>query len=686
MADATTVPQLQLFLWGTPSAPNPTLTSPLEDSATAQTATFSSAPLDSSAAKLTGDFLFAVRNKAGFTEVCYVPAGGMSADGLTATGVIRGINTGGGSIDYTATGGANYRAEHEQGSPVFCAVSSTHHNIILDWIQGTGDMASGGTDLVLGDETDTNVTIKAALTSTVGFIRKNATTGKAQYSNDGAAWVDIDSVTASNLLEVSAADTTPGYLDTKLTVDSDTMAKTITSAGGDERLELSASGGLADIVDDVTATATEINTTIDGTTATAANLNTLVGGSSSDASSLHKHNSKTTTYTAYETIATDDSVCLLPIEVQYYAQLDDEGAGDDIALGDANARRRYAIKVTPSADVATVPNLNMRTRKVGTGAAITVRMETDSAGEPSGTLVDANATANFGIPGAVTYANDSAAWAGAFSISEDTDYWIVIQVAGTDAANYNELSTNASFDENYLTFTRLTYDLNGASWGGSVTNSTPYFWFTTEAAMGVALGQTDASFGGRTWSFIGFAKAGGSAQDDIDVYDDNAADLSGLVAGKNYFISTTAGEITDSPPTPTGSNGTMRYKIGRATSATDLTIKLGEKKTWLATAVSATTTYPIITWFRPLEVDCVNGSAGGGQYWGGQGRGHYDGATNVYYSAATSSTQSLLYNSDRGDGAGTKNTGTGTAVTNAGFTVSNTNSSGTTVIFLTMLG
>ena len=239
MADSTQLGTLNIFYWGTPSAPNPTLTSPLEDSATATTVNFSSAPLDDTGAVVTGDFLFGVRNSAGFTEVCYVPAGGMSVDGLTATGVIRAINTGADSLDYTATGGADYRAEHEQGSTVYCAVSSTDQNILRGAVQGT--IATGGTGLIVGDETDTDVTISAALSSTVGFLKKNATTGKAQYSNDGAAWVNIDSVSASNLVEVSAADTTPGYLDTKVTVTSGTGAtvtKSITSPAGDERLNI----------------------------------------------------------------------------------------------------------------------------------------------------------------------------------------------------------------------------------------------------------------------------------------------------------------------------------------------------------------------------------------------------------------------------------------------------------------
>jgi len=693
MSDATAVPQLQLFLWGTPSAPNPTLTSPLEDSATAQTATFSSAPLDSAGAKLTGDFLFAVRNKAGFTEVCYIPAAGMSADGLTATGVIRGINTGGGSIDYTATGGDDYRAEHEQGSAVFCPASSTHNNIIMDWIQGTGSMASGGTTLTLGDETDTDVTIEAALTSTVGFLRKDAGTGKAQYSNDGAAWVNIDSVSASNLIEVSAADTTPGYLDTKITVDADTMAKTITSPGGDERLELSASGGLADMIDDVTATATEVDQALSGISAnvTQANLDTLTAGAASNADALHTHSDTAISFTAGESITEDDAVCLLPIEVEYFAQLT-EG---DLVLGQTNALRAYAIKITPSETTSTLTTMQFRAKESVNGATtlgdLDISIQGDNAGEPDGTPI-ANGSAN-AITQATqrtwntTYGTRTATWAASPTLTAGTTYWIVFEVNGTDNTNYLRLGDNSTYDENYFTFTRLIYDLDAATWGNSSTTLTPFFWFNSQVKLlGMVVVPTDANFGGRTWGFVGFAESTVSAGASVNISTKLYDGLTGLEPGKDYYISATAGEVTDSPPTPTGSNGTMRYKIGRAYNTTNLAIRLGEKKTWATQNVSATTTYPIITWFRPNEVYCNNGTAGAGQYWGGQGTGYYNIGIDEYFSANSVTGEPFLYDCDRGDGAGTLNTGTGTATTDVGFTVSNTNSSGGNEIILTMIG
>jgi hypothetical protein len=239
MADATKLPLLQTFYWGTTSEPNPKITSSLENSATAQTVTFNIAPTDSSGTILTGDFLIAVRNKAGFTEVMYVPAGGMSDDGLTASNVIRGIDTRAGSIDYTVSGGSAFIAEHQQGSTVYCPMSSTHMNLILRAVQGT--IATGGTSLIIGDETDTNVTVKAALDgSTVGFLRKNATSGEAEFSNDGTIWISFNDSIASSLFTISAADTTPGYGEDKIVAGTN-VTITKQNTGANETLSIAAS-------------------------------------------------------------------------------------------------------------------------------------------------------------------------------------------------------------------------------------------------------------------------------------------------------------------------------------------------------------------------------------------------------------------------------------------------------------
>jgi len=236
--DASKLPGLTFFQWSRVNAPNPKLASPID--ATDTTIIFTSAPQDEDGNVITGNFLFGVRNSDSYVETIYVPAGGMSVDGLTATGCVRGIDISG--TDYN-TGDAAFASSFDQDSPVFCNITAVWAMMVRDVLQGTGDIATGGLSLVLGDETDSTVTIKRAKNGAVeGFLRLNDSTGKVQYQNSPAGvWVDFDSVTASNLVEVSATDTTPGYLEDKITVTSGsgaTVTKTTTGGGGDEKVNI----------------------------------------------------------------------------------------------------------------------------------------------------------------------------------------------------------------------------------------------------------------------------------------------------------------------------------------------------------------------------------------------------------------------------------------------------------------
>jgi hypothetical protein len=69
---------------------------------------------------------------------------------------------------------------------------------------------------------------------------------------------------------------------------------------------------------------------------------------------------------------------------------------------------------------------------VGSPGNITVRIETDSAGVPSGTLVNAAAT----ITQANPFSSSSFGWgtfnfASAFSLTATTKYWIIVKAAAT---------------------------------------------------------------------------------------------------------------------------------------------------------------------------------------------------------------------------------------------------------------
>jgi hypothetical protein len=232
---ATSLPTLTAFQWSTKSAPNPTLSAPL--SPTDTTIYFSSPPYDHTGAIITGGFLLGVRNADSYVMTCYIAPGAVAVDGLSAT-VVQGIRLEG--LDFTTSDTTLIPAEgFNAGDSIFCNISGVIQALSVGAIRGV--LATNGLGFIIGDGTATNATISHKdATGTLGFLRKNPTTTKVQYSNDGTNWVNIDSVSASNLVTVSATDTTPGYLETKVLGGTNiTVTKHLT--GGNEHLDISTS-------------------------------------------------------------------------------------------------------------------------------------------------------------------------------------------------------------------------------------------------------------------------------------------------------------------------------------------------------------------------------------------------------------------------------------------------------------
>jgi hypothetical protein len=240
MANASKMPvpgtDIIFFQWPTVSAPSPRLSSPI--SAVATTITFTNPPLDESGVVVTEAFLMGIRNDEGYVETVYVPAGAMSVDGLTATGCVRGIELTG--TDWTA-GDATNAAAHQQDSPVFCNITGVINSIMCQAIQG--DVATGGSGFLIGTDAAGTVTISRStgVGTSAPWLRWNSGGNEVEFSDDGVAWTAINDVTASNLVDASAADTTPGYLNDKITVTSGagaTVTKSITSPGGNEKVNI----------------------------------------------------------------------------------------------------------------------------------------------------------------------------------------------------------------------------------------------------------------------------------------------------------------------------------------------------------------------------------------------------------------------------------------------------------------
>lgn len=105
-------------------------------------------------------------------------------------------------------------------------------------------------------------------------------------------------------------------------------------------------------------------------------------------------------------------------------------AGTNIAI-DANpavrAAQSFKLSGYNSTQTISLTNLYLLLRKVsGTTTALTVRIETDNAGAPSGTLADADATASITALSSTDFAWTKVSMA-SVRLSGDTTYWIVIQ-------------------------------------------------------------------------------------------------------------------------------------------------------------------------------------------------------------------------------------------------------------------
>ena len=530
---------------------------------------------------------------------------------------------------------------HPIGAEVGCAEVQAPFGTLNKIMDGTN--STTGTAFRIGAGTDVDITLYAENADVnKPFIQYDSATNTWIFSNDGTSTTDVgggtSSITAGDGIAISA-----GVVSVDIVTD-----------------DLAATPGL------------EFSTGLKVKVKSGGGVTLDSDGLSSD--------KPTISLTAYEAISIDQAVALLPIEVEHFAQLTDA----NLALGNSNIRRKYAIKIIPSVTSSTLTTMQFRAAEAVNGATtlgdLTISIQTNNAGAPSGTAVT-NGTANVITQATqrtwnTTQGSRTATWGSSPTLTGGTIYWIVFEVAGTDGTNYLNLGVNSTYDENYLTFTRLTYDLDTASWGSSVTNATPFFWFNTQVKLlGMGLCPTDADWGGRTWSFAGFAKAAISANASGEVYYELVPDISGLTKGADYWLSLTAGAITITKPDSIYGNDNA-YKIGRAMGdGTTLKIELGEKMIWGSISTAGTLASQLILWFKPsyIEIEGSSYISGGNPGYGSNSSGIYDGTNNycrintmaivggtTAYTSSTSPTTSLDGNSAF--------TGTGSALTGIGFT------------------
>jgi len=275
---STTLPLLNIFQWSTPDDPNPKLSQPVGDTDT--TIYWTSIPKDYTGATITGNFLMNAKNNLGYTEQIYVPAGKVHADGLGADDVIRGVRLNG--LDYT-TGDSSLAVALNQDTPIGCVVSPVHAYLWIRAIQG--GVATGSGEIKIGDLTaaDQKIAFANDHTSLPGLIWDDSlkrvvltwgddapaagnldgvgipvlTTAERDAMTWGAngafivnssinkyqvrlssGWHDVGTATGGDVLVgVTGADTTPSYLDDKITTGVGTK-KTVVNPAGNEELNI----------------------------------------------------------------------------------------------------------------------------------------------------------------------------------------------------------------------------------------------------------------------------------------------------------------------------------------------------------------------------------------------------------------------------------------------------------------
>lgn len=172
-----------------------------------------------------------------------------------------------------------------------------------------------------------------------------------------------------------------------------------------------------------------------------------------------------------------------------------------------------------------------------------IRIETDNgSGSPSGTLVNANATAQIAGWSITTgLVNTTFTFAGSFTMTDWVPYHIVAQrSAVVDPANHY------FFGHYTITSRWFTTNVhNGTVWGTPLTTRRAYFNLAMAHTRLVVRGNASNS---DSINFIGFAKAGVAIGAQVNVwFTGMCKTFSGLSRNTTYFLSNTAGAISTTP-------------------------------------------------------------------------------------------------------------------------------------------
>ncbi len=256
-------------------------------------------------------------------------------------------------------------------------------------------------------------------------------------------------------------------------------------------------------------------------------------------------------YTAGDPFVAGDTVLLASSATPDRVVASQTGANGTVFGASTGANQRKGDTFTPSVTAGvTQISISIKANAGGYTGAVTVKIQTDSGGQPDGVTL-ASATQGSVSTTTTVY---NLALSSVLGLTAGVTYWITLESTVGD-----EL-----YDASFNNAAGTMYRYDGSSWN-SFTGEL-YFTLTNVIvdgqvylASGLAAGSADGFLG----LSVETTAMGGTALVQIS---DIFSGLSGLTIGSAYYLSDTYGDYSTTP-------GTYSKKIGRALSTTELQLK-----------------------------------------------------------------------------------------------------------------
>tara|TARA_Y100000310_G_scaffold157840_2_gene157299 strand:+ start:11237 stop:13588 length:2352 start_codon:yes stop_codon:yes gene_type:complete len=492
----------------------------------------------------------------------------LSADGLTASNVIRGIDPGG--LDYTV-GNTLFADTHEKDEPVFCNIPAFIPEVIRGVLQGL--VASGGSDFIIGIDVEGTVTISrsSGTGASKGFLRWSSSSSMAEFSNDGTTWTAISDTVASSLYKNSATDTTPGYGGVK-NVAGTGIDLTILNPGGNETLEYAVD--VTDIIDTaagITESGNKIQVQLSATPGLEFSGGGLQfkakagGGLDTDGDGVFLDDNPVSSITAGEAIdgSTTPKACFISEGVGNADTTVSQEQNDYSSGGDADVYgvNWYSQTFTTGTYQNRITQIDLLLEEFGNPAG-NFQLDlyaVDGSSKPTGSSL-ATKTVTATNVGQTYYRWTDFGLASTLTVTPATEYAIVVQTISGDAANY--IGWIHGNGNTYGDGQAWSSTDAGLTWSSFANDFCFRVWsYEVQTAGELYMCDKGEPFRG---AFDGFVITNTAAASAATIRMGNKQDsFTGLTASSTYYISTTAGGIT---VTPGG------LKVGKAISTTEIEI------------------------------------------------------------------------------------------------------------------